>query len=183
MCGNRIGSRNDKPLGDYDLVFISFNGPFDPLNHRQCDLSEVPHQLGVFIRFGGQLSSNNEHLPLDSQKSCLNIPILAQGSCDADGRDSFINRPVGLDPRAALRNPPAVEQIGLSIVPSFGKPLHRLQSLHFLNDRSNNLMYLLQPCVVVINSSRPSTLRQDRRSQARNSFSVVHSFASRFSLC
>jgi hypothetical protein len=77
-------------------------------------------QLVVLGGVGRELGANREELALNTQDDGMPSAVLDQGARRAQRRDGLIDGAVGLGARIRLGDPTAVEEAGLSPIPSLG---------------------------------------------------------------
>jgi hypothetical protein len=88
--------------------------PFEAAGQLGRHDHEVLLELPILFRIGCELGANREELALHAQDDGVPPRIRHLGAGEAERRNRFIYRAIGLGPRIGLRNPAAVEQPGFA---------------------------------------------------------------------
>jgi hypothetical protein len=118
--GRRRPTWNHERIRQWNAALEVRDLGLDAAGEVRRDHHEVLLQLVVLGGVGRQLGANREELALDPQDDHVPAAVLDQGAGGAQRRDRLIDGAVRLGARIGFRDAAAIEEAGLSPIPSLG---------------------------------------------------------------
>jgi hypothetical protein len=118
--GGHRPARDDERIGQWNAALQVDDLALDAAGEIRGDDHEMLLQLAVLGSIGRQLGADREELALDPQDDRMPTAVLDKGAGCAQRRDRLIDGAVGLGARIRLGDAAAVEEAGLSLIPSLG---------------------------------------------------------------